>query len=73
MIRLRSEFDNLSYDLWPGQFVHVNLILYEKKDAIVVPANAVNLGQKGHYIVVIDQNQRASIRSVVVNYQYKDL
>lgn len=73
MIRLRSECKNINHDLWPGQFVRINLVLYEKKDAVVVPVNAVNLGQKGHYVVVIDENQKASIRSVVANYQYEDL
>src|SRR5688572_11003174 len=45
-IRLKGTFDNRNRKLWPGQFVTVVLTL-ETRNAIVIPAEAIQSGQQG--------------------------
>ena len=40
-IKLRARFVNQDNALWPGQFVNVSVKLYDQKDAVVIPAQAV--------------------------------
>jgi len=65
-IKLRAVFDNADLALWPGQFVNVRLKLYEQKDAIVVPSEAVQTGPQGEYVFVIGPEAKAQVRKVAV-------
>lgn len=63
-IRLRGVFPNRSKRLWPGQFVNLTLILYQKPDALLVPSQAVQTGMKGEYVYVIKPDLKAESRPV---------
>ncbi|MBE0619546.1 MAG: efflux RND transporter periplasmic adaptor subunit [Burkholderiales bacterium] len=63
-IRLKAVFPNKDSALWPGQFVNISLRLYEQKDALVVPAQAVQAGPKGQYVYVINADMRAEVRKI---------
>jgi len=65
-IKLRAEFDNRDLALWPGQFVTAILKLYDQKDAIVVPAAAVQTGPQGEYVFVFTLEATAQVRKVTV-------
>ena len=52
-IQLKATFDNADNALWPGQFVTVALTLTRQPHAVVVPAHAVQNGQKGQYVFVV--------------------
>jgi multidrug efflux system membrane fusion protein len=52
-ILLKATFPNEDDALWPGQFVQVTLTLSELTDAVVVPSQAVQVGQKGQFIYVV--------------------
>ena len=64
MILLKAEFPNEDAFLWPGQFVTVQMALTLQKDAIVVPAQAVVMGQKGLYVFVVGPDLTAQMRMV---------
>jgi RND family efflux transporter MFP subunit len=49
-LRLRAEFDNASSDLWPGQFVTLQLETGTSMDATVVPAHAIQQGLEGPFV-----------------------
>jgi RND family efflux transporter MFP subunit len=49
-LRLRAEFDNASNDLWPGQFVTLQLETGTRADATVVPAHAIQQGLEGPFL-----------------------
>lgn len=66
-ILLKAEFDNSAQQLWPGQLVSAKVLLRTEKDATVVPANAVELGQKGSFVYVVDDKQQAQPRQVVAS------
>jgi len=65
-IKLKALFENQDKLLWPGQFAHVALTLYEQQDALVVPSQAVQTGPKGQYIFVVKPDFTAEVRDVEV-------
>jgi multidrug efflux system membrane fusion protein len=64
-IQIKATFDNDDNALWPGQFVNVALILARQPGALVVPAQAVQSGQKGQYVFVVKTDQTVEVRPVV--------
>jgi len=52
-IRLKARFENPEGRLWPGQFVTVGLVLKTIKNAVLVPADAVQNGPEGTYVFVV--------------------
>ncbi|HEX4053995.1 MAG TPA: efflux RND transporter periplasmic adaptor subunit [Tepidisphaeraceae bacterium] len=71
-IRLRATVPNKGRELWPGQFVHVRLILYIMKDARLIPAEAVQVGQSGSYVFVIHADKTADQRSITTGQRQGD-
>jgi len=65
-IKLKGTFANTDHRLWPGQFSTVALRLAEDENATVVPTQAVQTGQSGDFVFVIDSDQRAESRPVKV-------
>lgn len=65
-IRLKATFDNPQGVLWPGQFVNVVLTLDSKGSATVVPAEAVQPGQKGQFVYVVKADKTVEARIVTV-------
>ena len=64
-IHLKATFDNANGLLWPGQFVNVVLTL-ENADATVIPAEAVQPGQKGQFVYVVKPDKSVEARIVKV-------
>jgi membrane fusion protein, multidrug efflux system len=65
-IRLKAEFENKDNSLWPGLAVTTGLKLGVDKNILTVPADAVQHGQSGLYVYVIDDQNRAAVRTVKV-------
>jgi multidrug efflux system membrane fusion protein len=63
-ILLKATFPNESSALWPGQFVQVMLTLSELTNAVVVPSQAVQVGQSGQFIYVVKADQMVEMRPV---------
>jgi membrane fusion protein, multidrug efflux system len=71
-IKLKGTFSNSARRLWPGQFVNVVLTLYTQRDAIVVPTQAVQSGQTGQYVYVVNKDMSAEIRQVVISRTFEN-
>jgi membrane fusion protein, multidrug efflux system len=52
-IKIRGRFENLQLQLWPGEFVLINLFLRTKENALVIPADALQFGEKGTFVYVL--------------------
>jgi multidrug efflux system membrane fusion protein len=65
-IKLKATFDNHQHALWPGQFVDCSLTLTSQLNAIVVPSAALQTGQNGTYVYVVDQDLTARIQPIKV-------
>jgi len=65
-IKLKGTFENKGKRLWPGQFVNAVLTLTSQPDAIVVPSQAIQTGQNGHYVFVIKTDLTVEDRPLLV-------
>ena len=72
-VLLRATIPNEDRYLWPGQYVNVTLTLQVLKDALVVPAQTVQLGGKGSYLFVVKQDNTVEQRLVSPGVRYQDL
>ena len=64
-IQLKATFTNADHALWPGQFVDVALTLTSEQ-AVLVPTQAVQAGQKGAYVFVVKPDLTVESRPVKV-------
>ncbi len=69
---LRALVPNKDAPLLPGQFVNVRLIIGEKKGAVLVPYEAVQLGQQGMYLFAVTPDKKADLRQVAVGQRHGD-
>lgn len=65
-LRLKAEFPNADERLFPNQFVNVRLRVQTLKDAIVVPAAAVQFGSRGTYVYVVTAESKVAVRDIVL-------
>jgi multidrug efflux system membrane fusion protein len=68
-LKLKAEFPNASFQLWPGQFVNVRLKVDTLSQAIVVPTSAVQRGPAGTFSYVIGEGDIVTAKPVVVTQQ----
>lgn len=68
-LRLKAEFPNAHYQLWPGQFVNVRLKVETLTQALVVPTSAVQRGPIGTFSYVIGEDNVVSAKPVTVTQQ----
>jgi membrane fusion protein, multidrug efflux system len=66
-LTLRATFPNRSQALWPGQFVNVTMTLSLRRNAIVIPTEALQTGQKGDYVYVVKSDMTAEYRPVTIS------
>ena len=71
MINLKARFANEDAKLWPGQFVTVDIILEIQKDAVLIPAEAVQRGPEGKYVYIVKDN-KAEMRPVTPGQRVDD-
>ena len=64
-IQLKATFANTDGALWPGQFVHAVLTL-ANQPAVLVPSQAVQPGQQGTFVFVVQPDLRVEARPVRV-------
>jgi multidrug efflux system membrane fusion protein len=64
--RLKSEFANAKNELWPGQFVNVQLLVSTVDGGLVIPAQAVQRGPDGDYVYQVQADSTVRMQPVVV-------
>lgn len=64
-ILVRGIFENSDEKLWPGTLASVRVTLRTDENVVAVPAEAVQSGQKGTFVFVIENNV-ARVRAVKV-------
>jgi multidrug efflux system membrane fusion protein len=65
-IQLKAVVPNADEKLAPGQFVGISLVLDTLKDAVVVPAEAVQQGAEGSFLFVAREDNTVEVRKVRV-------
>lgn len=72
-IRLKGSFENSLKRLWPGQFVNLSITLSKLNNAVVVPSQALQTGQKGQFVFVVKADSTAEIRPVVTGPVFQEI
>ena len=65
-IMLKGKFENDDAALWPGEFVTVDVALYNQPDALVIPSPSVVQGQQGPFVFVVKPDNTAETRPVII-------
>lgn len=55
--KLKAVFQNEGNELYPNQFVNIHLILENRPNSLVVPAAAIQTGNGGSFVYVIDRTK----------------
>ncbi len=63
-IRLRAEFKNENGSLFPNQFVNMRLLLDVIKDAVLIPASAVQRSSSGSNVYVLKPDETVELRTI---------
>jgi len=69
---LRAEVENEQRKLWAGEFVRVRLILGVSEKAVVVPSEAVQMGQQGDFVFIVTPQNTADLRLVTIGQEEND-
>ncbi|HJY18122.1 MAG TPA: efflux RND transporter periplasmic adaptor subunit [Xanthobacteraceae bacterium] len=72
-IQLKAEFANDDELLWPGEFVHIHILITTRKNAVTVPAVALQRGPDGFYVWVIKPDNTAEQRPIEAETVSEDL
>ena len=62
--RLKAVFDNNDNALFPNQFVNVRLLVDTENNQTVIPTAAVQRGQQGPFVYIVNEESKVQIRQV---------
>jgi len=65
-VRLKAQFPNTDYRLFPSQFVNARLLIDTRRGATVVPTAAVQQSSRGSFVYVLRPDQTVGVRQVTV-------
>jgi membrane fusion protein, multidrug efflux system len=68
-LKLKAEFANADFHLWPGQFIDLRVQVDVLRGVVVVPADSVQIGPDGTFVFVVANDNRVVVRPVVVTRQ----
>ncbi len=71
--RLKAIFKNPSEVLFPSQFVNIRLLVDTQQNQMVVPTVAVQNGQQGTFVYVVNDNSRVQLRPVTTGIVSDDI
>lgn len=72
-ITLKGIFANENQNLWPGQYVTVEIPVESLQQAVLIPTLALLTGQRGFYVYVVDEKNIVHIRDVVPGDEVENL
>jgi multidrug efflux system membrane fusion protein len=65
-IAAKAKFANQNLELWPGMYVDVEIDLGHRPNTVMIPAVAVQSGQKGPFVFVATNGATAEMRYVTL-------
>lgn len=65
-VKLKAEFKNENDALFPNQFVNVRMKVRTIKEALTIPAGAIQQGNRGAFVYVVGSDGTAMVRTVKV-------
>lgn len=72
--KLKAVFENKDYKLFPQQFVNIRLLVDTMKQRLVVPGVAIQNGQQGTFVYVVDpETSKVHLKTVQVGITNQDI
>lgn len=68
-IKLKARFNNQDDALFPNQFVNARMLVATQQDAVVIPAAALQMGNEGNFVWVVNENNQVSKHIVTPGIQ----
>jgi RND family efflux transporter MFP subunit len=65
-LQLRGSIANQDYEFLPGMFVRVQIPVGTTENALLVPDRALGIDQRGHYLLLVGQNDEVEQRPVQI-------
>ena len=65
-LRLRANFENKNYSLFPNQFVNVKLLVQMKQNVTLIPTATVQRNSTTTYVFLVQPNHRVTVRAITV-------
>jgi multidrug efflux system membrane fusion protein len=65
-VKLKAEFANQTDALFPNQFVNIRMKVRTLQDALTIPAAAVQQGNRGAFVYVVESDGLASVKPVKI-------
>lgn len=69
-IKLKARFDNTDDALFPNQFVNVRMQIATLQNALLAPLSAIQMGNEGRFVWVLNEKNQVSKHSVTTGIQY---
>jgi len=63
-VKLKAQFPNTDFALFPNQFVNIRMLLDTRQGATVIPSAAIQRGSKGLFVYVVKQDNSVTVRNV---------
>ncbi|MGB7802486.1 MdtA/MuxA family multidrug efflux RND transporter periplasmic adaptor subunit [Buttiauxella sp.] len=68
-IKLKARFNNEDDALFPNQFVNARMLVDTQQNAVVIPTAAVQMGNEGNFVWVLNSEDKVSKHLVTVGIQ----
>ena len=68
-VKLKAEFPNDHFQLWPGQFINVRVRIDTLHQVVVVPTAAVQRGPNGPYVYIVKDDSTVTAQPIAVTQQ----
>jgi RND family efflux transporter MFP subunit len=72
-LQMRGTFSNPDYSVLPGLFVRVRVPSPDKREALLLPGDAISFDQQGEYVLIVDEKNIVERRSVKTGIQVGDM
>jgi multidrug efflux system membrane fusion protein len=63
-VKVRAQFDNADYALFPNQFVNAQLLVKRLNNVVTVPTAAIQRGAPGAYVYVVNADNTVSVQPI---------
>jgi len=65
-VRVRANFDNANFELFPNQFVNARLLVQEKTGVVLLPDAAIQRSTNEIYVFLVQPNSKVTVRDITV-------
>jgi len=72
-VKLKAQFANDDFSLFPNQFVNTRLLLETRHNSVTAPNAAIQRGNQGTYVFVVGKDHAVSVRPIKVGITEGDI